>query len=302
MNNDDMTLRASALTIFLCVLFGANTVAIKFALTGLGVFTAAGIRFAMAVCVIFLWARFKGISLKLTRHQFKQVCILAAIFVVQLSCFYHGLSRTTASHGVLIGNVLPFLILILAHIFIPGDRITVRKAVGITFGFVGVLFLLLDNQGLSSDLKTGDLIVLCAVIMWSSSAVYVKRIIADYHPVQITWYPMMLGTPFFFIGAFFWDPVMVVQIDLTVATALLYQSVVSAAFGFITWNAMLQRFGATALHSFVFIMPLAGVVLGVILLNETVTPYLFGSLIFIVTGVIIVNFKRRRPDHTIPES
>ncbi len=294
-----MTVKASALTIFICILFGANTVAIKFALTGLGGFTAAGIRFALAAMAIFLWAKYKKISLRLNRRQVRQVIILGAIFTVQLSCFYQGLARTTASHGVLIANALPFIVLILAHFFIPNDTITLRKALGIVFGFVGVLCLLLDDQNLTNDLRDGDVIVLFAVVLWSSSAVYVKRIIADYHPVQITLYPMSIATPFFFIAAFFWDNQMIIQIDGAVATAVFYQSFISASFGFIIWNSLLSRFGATALHSFVFIMPLAGVIFSVLLLGETVTPYLAASIGFIVTGVIVVNIHRKKRK-TIP--
>lgn len=294
MQNNEMTVKASVLTVLICILFGANTVAIKFALTGLGGFTAAGIRFALAALAIYGWARFKKIPLKLTGKQLKQVGILGAIFAVQLSCFYQGLARITASHGVLIANILPFVVLILAHFFIPGDNITLKKSVGITFGFVGVLFLLLDDQNLSGDLKTGDAIVLLAVMLWSSSAVYVKTIIEDFHPVQITLYPISIATPFFFIAAFFWDSPMIIQVNGTVMTAVFYQSFISASIGFLIWNSLLARFGATSLHSFVFIMPLVGVLFSVLLLGEIVTPYLAASIGFIVAGVIIVNWHRRK--------
>ena len=289
-----MSVRDVFLTSFICILFGGNTVAIKFALTGMGPFTAAGIRFAIAAVIIYFWATFKHIPMKLKPGQLRQVCILGSIFVVQLSCFYQGLARTTASHGVLIGNMLPFFVLILAHIFIPGDRITPKKGIGITLGFIGVLFLLLDDQNLTKGLKIGDFIVLFAVMLWSSSAVFVKRIIADYDPVQITFYPMAIGTPFFFIAAFFLDGPMAAKLDNTVFAALFYQSFVTASFGFIAWNTLLQRFGATRLHSFVFIMPVAGVVLSVLLLKETITPYLALSIGCIVTGVVIVNLKRKK--------
>ena len=294
MQNEDMTVKDVALTIFICMLFGGNTVAIKFALTGMGAFTAAGIRFAIAAVIIFLWAKYKHIPMKLKPGQFRQVCILGSIFAVQLSCFYQGLARTTASHGVLIGNLLPFFVLILAHIFIPGDTISLRKGMGITLGFIGVLFLLLDDQNLTGGLRKGDFIILFAVMLWSSSAIFVKRIIADYDPVQITFYPMVLGTPFFFIAAYFLDSRMIVNIDNTILAAIFYQSVVTAAFGFIAWNSLLQRFGATNLHSFIFIMPLAGVVFSVQLLKETVTPYLALSIGFIVSGVVVVNLRKRK--------
>jgi len=293
-NNDDLTVKASILTIFICILFGANPVAIKFSLTGIGSFTAAGIRFAIAAVVIFTWARIKKIPLKLNQKQLGQMLIVSTIFVVQLSCFYLGLGKTTASHGALISNVLPFFVLILAHFFIPGDSISLKKGVGITLGFMGVLFLFFDKQDLTGDLKSGDLIILIAVFLWSSSAVFVKKIISEYNVVQITIYPMIFGVPFFFLGGFLWDDQMIRTINPTIIKALLYQSIVTASFGFIAWNSLLQKFGATALHSFIFIMPLTGVLFGVLLLGETITPHLVISIAFIVTGVVVVNLRRKK--------
>ncbi len=88
---------------------------------------------------------------------------------------------------------------------------------------------------------------------------------------------------------------MIQFMNSTIIAALLYQSIITAAFGFIAWNSLLQKFGATSLHSFIFIMPLAGVLFGVLLLGEAVTPNLTASIVFIVTGVIIVNLRRKKP-------
>lgn len=71
----------------------------------------------------------------------------------------------------------------------------------------------------------------------------------------------------------------------------MYQSVIAASFGFITWNTLLKRFGAASLHSFIFIMPLAGVLSSVLLLKETITPFLAASVALIVTGIMIVNIR-----------
>ena len=159
---------------------------------------------------------------------------------------------------------------------------------------MGVLFLFFDDQDLAGNLKKGDLIILAAVFLWSSSAVFVKRIISGYNAIQITIYPMIFGIPFFFLGGFLWDDQMVRMINPTIIKSLLYQSIVTASFGFIAWNSLLQKFGATSLHSFIFIMPLGGVLFGVWLLGEAVTPYLLASIAFIVTGVVIVNLRRRQ--------
>lgn len=291
-----MTVKSAVFTVFICILFGANPVAIKYCLTGLGVFTSAGIRFTIAGLVIFSWARFQGITLAVNGKQLRQMLTLFMIFVTQLSCFYHGLEKTTASHGVLIANMLPFIVLILAHFFIPGDRITVRKGIGITLGFIGVLFLLFDEQDIDNAVKSGDLLVFLAVFLWGINSTYVKRIISGYNTAQITLYPMVFGVPFFFLSGFFLDDKMVFMVDRAVVTAMLYQSLVTASFGFIAWNSLLKRFGATALHSFIFILPISGVLSGVLLLKETVTPHLAVSIVLIVAGVIIVNLKSRKKE------
>lgn len=292
-NNNDMTFKGGLLTAFICILFGGNAVAIKMSLTGLGVFTCAGLRFAVAAVIIIVWAKIQKMPLAINRKQIRQTMILGAIFVVQLSLFYSGLGRTTASHGVLIANMLPFFVLILAHFFIPEDRITLKKGVGMALGFIGVVVLFFDSPDMAYDVKTGDLLILAAVVCWSISAVRVKQINSDYNFIQITLYPMMFAVPFFFIAGFLWDEQMIRTINAMVINSMLYQTFVTASFGFLVWNSLLQRYGATAMHSFVFILPLAGVFFGVLLLNEPITPYLAVSIFFIVTGVLVVNLKRK---------
>ncbi|HYQ60371.1 MAG TPA: EamA family transporter, partial [Desulfatiglandales bacterium] len=65
----EWTLYSVALAVFLSAAFGANTVAIKISVSGLGPFTAGGIRFFIASLVIFAWARTTGRSFQVNRNQ-----------------------------------------------------------------------------------------------------------------------------------------------------------------------------------------------------------------------------------------
>lgn len=292
--NADMTLKASLFMVLLCTIFGGNGVAIKYSLTGLGPFTSAGIRFSLASLVLFVWARIQHIPLGLTRRQMGLILIQGFLFSIQGSCFHIGLVRTTVSHGALISNVVPFLVLILAHCFIPGDRITLKKGLGIFLGFLGVILLFFDRPDLNADLQSGDLILLGAVVSWSFSAIYVKRIIHQFNAVQVTLYPMMIGIPIFFLGGLAWDEPMVVAVTPLVVHSLLFQSVITTAFGFVAWNTLLSEFGATVQHSFLFIIPLSGVFFGVMLLDEPVTGHLMGAICFILTGIMVVNMRKKK--------
>jgi drug/metabolite transporter (DMT)-like permease len=282
------------LSAFLCVIFGSNAVAIKFAFSGVGVFTTAALRFSIAALAIFLWAGLSGQTITLKKGQLHQVLILAALFSIQLSMFYFGLSKSNASRGTLIANLLPFRVLFLAHFFIPGDRITRKKLFGILLGFGGVAFMFAENKGITADLRVGDLIILSATVIWSCSVIYLKRIISAFSAIQVTLYSMVFSVPIFLLEAFLWDTPMISKLDLKILGAVLYQSLVTAAFGFVTWNTLLRKYGAVALHSFIFIMPIAGVALGYLVLGEPITSKLLIALVLIVVGILIVHWRPKR--------
>ena len=56
----DIGLLAIAAAVCLCILFGANVVAVKVSLKGIGPYTAASMRFALAAVALAAWARATG--------------------------------------------------------------------------------------------------------------------------------------------------------------------------------------------------------------------------------------------------
>jgi drug/metabolite transporter (DMT)-like permease len=298
--NQEISLAASMFIAFLCILFGSNAVAVKLAFTGIGVFTSASIRFTIATITIFLWARFTGRTIGLKKGQIHQVLIFTALFTVQLSLFYLGLSKSNASRSTLLANLLPFFILFLAHFFIPEDRITRRKLYGILMGFGGVAFMFLEKKGVAAGFRTGDLIILLAVVIWASSAIYLKRIISAFIPFQLVLYSTLFSVPFFFFEALLWDDTMVSRLDAPVIGSLLYQGLITASFGFVAWNTMLQKYGAVSLHSFLFIMPIAGVAMGGLVLGEPITFKILLALVLIVSGIIVVHWHPRKAAPAYP--
>ena len=299
-DNPEFSILASILSAFLCVIFGANAVAIKMALSGVGVFTCAAIRFGIAAFAIWIWARTRGQPLVPARGRFYLLLIFAALFAGQLSLFYLGLSKSNASRGTLISNLLPFWVLFLAHFFVPDDRITRRKFFGILLGFSGVAFMFAEKKGVTGAFRTGDLIILSATVIWSCNVIYLKRIMRFFSPFQVTFYSMIFSVPVFLLEAILWDTPMIFNLDFKVIGALLYQSLISATFGFVTWNKLLQRYGAVALHSFIFLMPIAGVALGGLVLGEPITSKIIAALAFIVAGILVVHVKPGQEDPIYP--
>ena len=282
---------AAAYIVLLCVLFGANAVAIKVAFEGFGVFTAAAIRFGVAAVVIALWAVFSGRSFRLQKGQWRYLLIYALLFTAQLSLFFAGLDKTYASRGTLLINLLPFLILILAHFFLPNDRITRRNLIGLLLGFSGVVCVFAGQETFSRDIRIGDGLVLAATFIWAGNTVFIKRVIVDFKPFHIVLYAMLIALPFFVLEALWFDNVAIKSLSWRAVLGLAYQTFVTASFGFIAWNTLLKAYGAVALHAFVFIMPLVGVILSGWILSEPLYPNLWMALTLIVAGILVVHGK-----------
>lgn len=299
-SNQELPFSAAVFTSFLCVVFGANAVAIKISLSGLGPFTTAGLRFSIAAFTIFVWARVTGRSLRIKNGQARQLFIVSLLFTSQLGLLYFGLHKSNASRGTLLINLQPFFVLFLAHYFIAGDRIAKRKVLGLFMGFAGLVLLFIGKEKITSNMRFGDLMILLASFLWACSAVYVKRIIHAFDPFQIVLYSMIFSVPLFLTAGFLWDGTMVGHVGPKVLIALLYQSLLTASFGFVAWNTMLQKYGAVSLHSFIFIMPIAGVFLGGMVLGEPISPNILLALSLIVSGIVVINFKTRRDTPLYP--
>jgi drug/metabolite transporter (DMT)-like permease len=292
--NRSLTPAVLLFAVFLCLLFGANAVAIKVSLKGVGPLTVAGLRFGLATLAISLWARSTGEPLRVPPGRSRSLLILSLLFTVQLGLFNVGLSLTYASRAILISNLMPFMLLILAHYFIPGDRITGRKLVGMVLGFSGLIFVVLEKPSGGVGLRVGDLVVLGAAGLWAISAVYVKRISPHFTSYHLSLYPMIFSFPLYLLAGFFLEQDMVHPLSAPIVGALLYQ-IMTASFGFVAWNHLLRIYGATSLHTLVFIMPVVGVLLGGAVLGEPITRHIFFSMILVAAGILVANLRRPTP-------
>jgi drug/metabolite transporter (DMT)-like permease len=281
-------------------MFGGNAVAIKYTLTGLGPFSAAALRFSLGALFIALWARWRGLPFVIKAPERGPILVLALLFAVQINLFYLGMSLTYASRAALIVNMVPFFVLIMAHFFIPGDRLSPRKIGGILLGFCGVALLIADRGSLGGQLRSGDLIVLSATLLWSANAVYTKKVIHRFAPFQIVLYPMLAAMGLFALEAWHFEGPMARSLSPPIFAAILYQSLAVSAFGFVSWNTLLGRFGASTLHSFVFIMPVAGVLFSGLLLAEPITSRLLAAALLITAGILVIHLRRPPAPARIP--
>jgi drug/metabolite transporter (DMT)-like permease len=289
-----LSLYAAALAGLLCVIWGANTVAIKFSLSGLGPFTSAAVRFGLSSGFLWAWAKVSDQSLRPAAGQLRRLLINSLLFFVQLALVYVGFSMTSASRGSLLTNLQPFFLLVLAHFFLSGDRITWLKLFGLILGFTGAACVLLDRSDSGGNFMTGDLLLLGSTFLWACSAIYTKHLVRSSSSIQIVFYQLLFSAPLFALGAPLWDAPMIARVDVAILAAIAFQVVLTTSFAFVAWTRLMQTYGAVAVHSFVFLIPVSGVVLAGMVLDEPLTRMILLALVLIAAGILTVQFGQRR--------
>lgn len=287
--NENVTLKAVPMVLVLACLWGGNSVAMKVALRDMPPFFLAGLRFALGAIIIGLWGTLCKIELTLQKSQFVNLVVLSLIFSAQICTFNLGTEFTTASRASIFINVHPFLIAILAHLFIPDDKLTLKKMLGLIIAFLGILIVFQDKVRNSPSQSVGDAIILLSGLLFSVQTIYTKRIIQTIGAYKILFWQMTFGLiPFFGLSLIF-ERSSQYTLSPELIIALLYQGVIVAGFAFIIWMMLLKRHSASKISAFLFATPLFGVGLSAIILQESVTPYLSIGATFVALGIYMVN-------------
>lgn len=270
-------------------------VAIKVGLSGAPPFSAAGIRFALASLTILLLAAVRGKALSLGGGSRRPVLLLGLLLVVQHGLFNLGINLTTASRAAVFLYIQPVFVAILAHLFIPGDRLDRAKVLGIGLSFLGLLVAFAERLTASGRHGLlGDSLVLLSSFCWAIGTIYSKDLLAFTEPSALVFYQMIVAFPLFFLLSLLFEPSLIITLNGKIVLAFLYQGVIAAGLTFAAFAALLKRHSASLISSFIFLAPIFGVLLGHLLLQDPLTAYLGLGLGLVAIGIFIVNRPKRR--------
>ena len=149
-----------ALSLLLAFLWGGNSPSIKVGLQDFPPMALAFLRFAIGLVVVGGWSFYRGVSVGLRRGEFARLLLLTAIFILQIICLNTGTLFTTASRSTIFINVYPFFTALFAHFWIPAERLSVTKTLGIIVAFSGVFITVAPNLGEGEASILGDILVL----------------------------------------------------------------------------------------------------------------------------------------------
>jgi drug/metabolite transporter (DMT)-like permease len=288
---DRLTSGAMLTLLVLGTIWGVNMVAIKTSNQGLAPVTAAALRSGVASVLLMAWMGFRGIRLFHRKDIVWWGAWAGILFGVEFLLLYAGLDRTSASRGIVLLYTCPFWVAAGAHFYLPGDRLTWSKSIGLILAFVGTASVM-GQHALTFDPDTlyGDLLALGAGFAWGVTTLVIKKHLAGrVDAISSLHYQLFFSLLILIPGSLILEPHPILDFTALTAVALTYQCVIVALLSYLTWFVLLHRFPASRVAAFAFFSPVMGVLAGGILLKEPWPATLVLGLAGIAAGIYLVN-------------
>ena len=210
-----------------------------------------------------------------------------------------GEQHTTSGIAALVVALAPAMTLILA-VTLGLDRIRLRHVVGLAIAFAGVAIVVAFGSGsdLSFESAKGPLIVIGAPLAFALYNVILKPLLGRHDLLPLTAATSLVGI--IGLAPFARDSTVDTVVDASAAEAarLLYLGVLGTLLGYILWSVGLRGIGPTRAVSYTYAISPLAVVIGAIVLDETVTPWLVLGGALVVGGIVLTQRAsvRRRSD------
>jgi drug/metabolite transporter (DMT)-like permease len=282
---------AAALMVALCAAWGLSQVTVKIAGAGISPAMQAGLRSIGSAILLLGWARWRGVPLFVRDGTLGAGLAAGLLFAGEFLLIYHGLTFTTASRGTIFLYAAPFATAIGAHLFVPGDRLTHAKSLGLLVAFAGIAVAFADALRLPTRVElVGDLLCLGGAIAWAATTVLIKASRLRHISAERTLL-YQLG-----VSAVLLPPVALAigepgihDATPLVLAALAYQIVVVAFVTYAAWFWLMTRYQASRLATFTFLTPVFGVAAGGLLLGDPIGPGLLAAMALVAAGIYLVN-------------
>ena len=268
--------------------------------------TSAWLRYVFAVLVFFLWSvstrgqsSFRFLPPDRESWIFSFWLGFLGTMAYQL-LFMHGMRWTAAGDASLIIPMNPVFTILLA-VPMLGQKISARMSVGLLIGISGVAVVVgwSPNSGIPLEHRAmGDFMILIAALSWAATTNLTKIMLSrdcGYSSLEIVvWYSVtgwLLLSPWVVVenwGSHIPYPSQAEWVTIA------YLGIVSTVLSYVLFARGIEVIGPTATSSYVFLVPVFGVLGGWLLLGEEIGISMILGFLLIVYGVTEVQRENDR--------
>lgn len=254
------------------------------------------VRSILATFFLLGWLLLKGNRQEIARalkFHLGYIIGLGVVGVALFNIFQNiGIGLTSSGIASLLVASNPVFILILSASFL-GEKITKSKVAGIVLGFVGIIIVTFLGKNMALLLRSGsfwgNILALLSAVCWAVYSVMNKSALKRYSPLILTALAYVFGSLILFFFCFtFEDVSLIFQWSLSSWLILLYLGILASGVTFYLWNYALSIMEASRVSVFIFLIPVLAILLGKVILNETITGFTFLGTALVLSGIYLM--------------
>ena len=277
------------------LIWGSTYLLNKIAVGQLAPFMLAGVRFLTASLLMFLIVGITKKSLRVNLVQLKNTAIAGFLFLAigngvvvwALSYVDSGLTALTIASQ-------PLVVLLLLWI-LEKRKIKLFSWVGVFVGLLGMYLLISQNQISSSpESFKGILMIIGCVITWGYASIFVGKAELPKNYLVNTAYQMLFGSLWLILMSVIKNErwISPVNWQLNVQWAMLGLIIFGSIVAFTSFNYLLKIVSPEKVATSTYINPIVAMVLGYLVLKETISTQSIIAAVILLTGVYFINMKR----------
>ena len=279
----------------LTIMFGSAFMLIKLAVQELSPVTVTAARIVIAAVVLLVFAAIRKESFSFLRSTWPLIIALS-IFGNCLPFYLISWGQQTvdsSTAGILMA-VMPLATIVLAHFFIPGEKLNIFQVLGFLSGFAGILVLLgpaaIAEFGNDTHVFLSMLAILGGALCYAVNAILAKHLpseslLAVSASVLIASSLIMLPA---WLAAGGGGAVRLVSVEFLSVVLL---GVFPTALATLIYFSIIARAGPSFLSQSNYLIPVWAVFVGAVFLGESFSVHAFFALAIILTGIAIAGRK-----------
>lgn len=285
--------RAYAAWVAVCLIWGTTYLAIRVALDSIPPLVMGGLRWIPAGALILAALKLRGESLP-PRSSWGPLAVLGFLLIGLGNSGVVWAEQTVPSGltAVLVATA-PFWMVGIDALMHDGEPLTLRHILGLTVGFLGIVFLVGPDIRLASGggILTGVVAAQIACAGWAVGSAYAKRRRLEENVLAAAAFEMLFGGVFMLTAGLLLGEWKALTFTPRTAAAFLYLLFVGGIGGFSAYLYALKHLPVSLVSLYAYINPVIAVALGTLFLGEPFTWRIAVAGAVVMAGMALVRRK-----------
>ncbi len=272
----------------LCVIWGSTWLAIKVGYGGLGPFNVAALRFFIAGAIfVALVPLFRARWPRGAGEWSLVVFVGLGLFAIDYGLIYWGEQFLDSGLTAILFATLPLVTVILAHLYLPAEPMTLRRILGTLLAFLGVAALFGDRIRLDPSVIGPMVAIIASAVFAAATSVATKRHGAALHPAALNAPAMLVGSGALAAASLGAGDGLALPRDAATWGAVSYLAVAGSVLSFLMYFTLLKTWSVTSLSFVSVFAPAIALLLGFVFLDERPTALTAVGALLILSGVVL---------------